>query len=366
VKILFVGRKFGGVAGGVERTSIELMNELVQRGHRPMLLTWDNEDAQTFYPLRSGVVWKKLRMGDPKIRASWGMRLSRQFRIRSIVRDLSPDAIIGFQHGSFLAVALASVGLGIPVIAAERNAPQRFEYLSGKRSRGLIFLSLMLAKKVTVQFSEYKKHYPWFLRNRMVDIPNPIKPAEVVADPVGGKRKTLLFVGHLSYQKNPKVLLKAFREVLLDFPDWQLCLIGDGEYRQEIEQFIHENGLEDHVKLLGLSTRLPEDYRAAQLFCLPSLWEGFPNALAEAMAHGLPSVGFADCAGVNLLIRPNLNGLLAAGNSNAASLAIALRQMMGAPEQRARFGKEAIITVTAYKPKLIFDQWEGLFVDLLK
>ena len=66
----------------------------------------------------------------------------------------------------------------------------------------------------------------------------------------------------------------------------------------------------------GAVTDVAAEYAAADLFCLPSRWEGFPNTVAEALAHGLPAVAYEGCAGTGDLVEPGENGLLAAGNGD--------------------------------------------------
>ena len=101
-------------------------------------------------------------------------------------------------------------------------------------------------------------------------------------------------------------------------------------------------------------------YRRASLFCMPSQWEGFPNALAEAMAHGLPAVGYRGCAGVRDLIVHGENGLLAEGNGNVQSLFETLDRLMADPMRRRRMEDAAIKSVQQYHPDLIFSRWEQL------
>ncbi len=366
MRVLFVGRKFGGVAGGVERSVITLLNELQARGHKSSLLTWDTSDAQTHYRLNPGIEWIKLDAGNPKVKASWRLRWRRQQRIRRAVSELAPDVIVGFQHGAFLAVRIATLGMGIPVVAAERNAPQRFDYLRRGRYRIFTFLSFLFATRITIQFENYRRYYPWFLRSRMVHIPNPVARANVLAKPAGktGGMKILLMVGHLSYQKNPSVLVSAFSELSEQFPDWELHIVGDGEYRPQIEGQIAQLKLTNSIILRGVHKDISALYQSAHLFCLPSLWEGFPNALAEALAHGLPAVGFEECAGVNHLIRHRHNGLLAKGNSNAATLAASLGELMQDATQRAAMGAEAVHSVSQYTPERVFAAWEHLLTSL--
>jgi len=116
--------------------------------------------------------------------------------------------------------------------------------------------------------------------------------------------------------------------------------------------------------VIGAALDVSAEYRTADLFCLPSRWEGFPNAIAEAMAHGLPAVAFRQCAGVDELIVPGRNGQLADGNGDADALAAALRPLMEDADARERLGMEARKIAEAFRPEAVFDRWERLFRDL--
>ena len=99
-------------------------------------------------------------------------------------------------------------------------------------------------------------------------------------------------------------------------------------------------------------------YINSHLFCLPSEWEGFPNVVAEAMAHGLPVIGFSDCSGVNQLVNSGETGLLASGNADPNSLANALVSLMSDGGLRSKMGSNGAIAIKKYSPKNILNQWE--------
>jgi glycosyltransferase involved in cell wall biosynthesis len=367
MKILFVNRLYDQIVGGVEAQSIALMNDLVARGHSVELLSWDRAHAQTWYPLDYRVVWHKLDIGDAAQKAGWRSRLRRQGAIRRIVSRARPDVVIAFQDGAFLAAATAMLGLGIPVVAAERNAPQRFDHLrSGKRRGRFVFQTFRLADCITVQWNDYIREYPAWLRERIVSIPNPVSPVAVRANPGGGldARRRLLSVGRLGYPKNQSALVEAFAQIAEKAPNWRLLLVGAGEDERKLKQMVQARTLQDKVEFVGAVKEVGPYYLDSHLFCLPSRWEGFPNALAEAMAHGLPAVGYAECAGVGQLIKSGRNGLLAAGNGSPETLADCLLALMADDDMRRRMGEEAAATVAPYAPNVVFDQWESLFRDL--
>lgn len=366
MKILFVSRLFHEVSGGVERMAIELMNEMVAREHVVELLSWDRSGAQTFYPLDDRIVWHKLDLGDANRRATWRMRATRQLAIRRLLKEVKPDVLIAFQNGPFFATSVAALGLSIPGISAERNAPQRYDHTQVGQWRGAIFQTFRLADRITVQLPEYIEQYPGFLRSRMVCIPNPVRRANTLARPdiADGGRYVLLSVGRLSYQKNQSVLIEAFARVSKAFPSWQLLLVGSGEDEGHLRALAREYELPDRIEFAGAIREVERCYQQSHLFCLPSRWEGFPNALAEAMAHGLPSVGFRDCAGVGQLIKPGVTGILAPLMGSAKSLSESLADLMADGSARRQMGQQAIAQMETYTPRDIFDRWDALFKEM--
>ncbi len=365
MRILFAWRKYDQVVGGVERMSIALMNEMARRGHDVFLLSWDREGATPYYEMDPRITWHKLDSGNPDRRAGWGVRIKRALKIRRFMKKSRPDIVLAFMDGVFLSVKLATLGLGVPAVEAERCSASRFKYLESGRYVGLIFQSLRLAKRITVQLESYRKDYPAYLRNRIVSIPNPVFQAEGHANPGGvpGQVKILLSIGRLSYQKNYTVLIKAFAALAPEFPEWTLKIVGDGEEKDVLINLVRDLGIKNRVEIMGAVKDVKALYGAAHLFCLPSRWEGFPNALAEALAHGLPAVGFAGCPGVSDLIGEGINGMLARGSDNQDALAEALRSLMTDDKKRMRCGHAAVKSMEPYKPEAIFDAWERFFLQ---
>ena len=106
---------------------------------------------------------------------------------------------------------------------------------------------------------------------------------------------------------------------------------------------------------------LRREYDAAQLFVLPSRYESFGLAVAEALSHGLPAVAFADCAGANMMIKPGLNGELAdVTGDRAGALAAKFRPLMVDENFRLRLAEHADIGRRDHELPVVLDKWESL------
>ena len=155
MRVLFVARAIDGVAGGVERMITTIMNVLVKQGHQVDFLTWDLAGAVSFYSLAPEIVWHRLNLGNPAVKATFWMKIRRAVELRRLIRRLQPDVLVCFQTGVFTAMRAYSVGMSIPVIAAERNAPSRFNYIQAGRYETLTYQLFRCAERDLVQCESY-------------------------------------------------------------------------------------------------------------------------------------------------------------------------------------------------------------------
>ena len=104
----------------------------------------------------------------------------------------------------------------------------------------------------------------------------------------------IITMGRLSHAKGQWHLVRAFQKVIEEFPDLKLYILGDGELRNYIETLAGEMGFKNNIVFKGFQKNPFAFLAGARLFVFPSLFEGFPNALVEAMACGIPVVS-SDC-----------------------------------------------------------------------
>ena len=153
--------------------------------------------------------------------------------------------------------------------------------------------------------------------------------------PLPGRATRLLFVARLVYQKGLDVLLQAMAQT----PNVALEVIGDGEARVELEKLAVSLGLSQRIHFDGWRSRpeLPDCYRAADVFVLPSRHEGMPNAILEAMACGLPVIA-TRISGNEELVRDGETGLLIPPDEPIA-LAAALSALAADDQLRRHMGR---------------------------
>lgn len=364
LRLIFVARKFANIAGGLERISIDLMNEMAKRGHQVGLMTWDETSAVTHYPLDARVRWLKLDIGNPETPSRMKDRLARLRKFRSFAKEFCPDVILGFQSGAALFSRVATFGLGIKILAAERVSPDMWKYVrTGLGYRILDVYSLVLADRITVQFPDYTKRYPRILWHKIVAIHNPVfHRVSENRNENASDEKILLYVARFCFQKNHELLINAFAQLSGAFEDWKLVLAGDGEYDDRVRAHVARLGLQDRVVFCGAVRDVDSWYRRADLVAFPSYFEGFPNALAEALASGIPCVGLRDTLGVNSLIEDKVNGLLV--DATPEAFACGLASLMSDPEARKRMSAEARKIISKYAPQNSYGLWESLLREM--
>jgi glycosyltransferase EpsF len=152
--------------------------------------------------------------------------------------------------------------------------------------------------------------FPFALAKQITFLPNGIDMNRFypkVTVPASGKAVNLLFVGRLSFEKNPLFLIDVLRQLHTIGMPAHLSFVGIGELTEELRAKAATYGLADSISLLGLRDDIPDLMRAADLLLMPSLYEGFGIVLLEAQACSLPCIAStgvpptADCGGVTFL-----------------------------------------------------------------
>ena len=154
---------------------------------------------------------------------------------------------------------------------------------------------------------------------------------------------TLLSVGRLRYQKDHSALLRALPTVLTQFPNVEMLIAGDGLLRESLQEEAASLGISDKVQFLGIRHDIPVLMSLADLFVFPSRFEGMPNAVLEAISHGLAVIATA-VQGVDEIIHDGENGLLVPVEDPVA-LSDAILRLLKDPVERRGLGGAARETI---------------------
>jgi glycosyltransferase involved in cell wall biosynthesis len=175
----------------------------------------------------------------------------------------------------------------------------------------------------------------------------------------------VLSVGRLAEQKGHIYLLEAIPAIVKQFPKTVFAIAGDGLQRAELEARSEQLGISQSVRFLGTRSDVPELLQMADIFVLPSLWEGFPIALLEAMEAGLPVIA-TRVEGVEEIIVDGSNGLLLPPGDPEA-LQFALQRMLAQPDLRVNLGTAGKTLVQGtFRLDQMGRKYESLFLRLLE
>lgn len=174
----------------------------------------------------------------------------------------------------------------------------------------------------------------------------------------------LLSVGRLVYQKAHEVLIACMPEVLKEFPNAKAWIFGEGPLRTDLQKQIERLGISNSVKLPGKSDHIPSLLASADIFVLPSRWEGLPIALLEAMSAGLPCIA-TKVEGVDEVLVEGKHGLFVPVE-NPKILAQAILQLLRHPETRMEMGTAARQHIsTSYTVDRMCNQYLSLMLECL-
>ena len=187
----------------------------------------------------------------------------------------------------------------------------------------------------------------------------------------------LVSAGRLTAQKGQIHLIRAFRQIRERHPEAGLVIFGEGGLRNALEACIRDLGLQEHVLLAGETRELPSCLVRSDLFVMSSLFEGFSNAMLEAMALGLPVIS-ADCpTGPRELLAPEtdparkaeapeyasfgvLTPPMSGGKKAEEAFAGAVMRLLEEPALLAHYRRQSLRRAEAYSMERIFPQWEAL------
>jgi glycosyltransferase involved in cell wall biosynthesis len=225
--------------------------------------------------------------------------------------------------------------------------------------KGLRRCTYPRADVVVVQTEAALRSFSRAMRSSALIIPNPVvRPSPSRNDLSFALVKPLAAsVGRLTHVKGFDLVLHAFARVRAMHPQWTLAIVGDGPLLSTLERLCDELRIRDRVLFTGRIKDPGEILKLADLFVMSSRFEGFPNALCEAMAHGVAVIS-TDCpSGPRAIIRNNIDGVLTP-NGDVEALAEAMDRLMADEVERRRLGQIAKYVTHRFGLDKVMAMWE--------
>ncbi len=209
--------------------------------------------------------------------------------IRRAIVSVRPDVVISFIDLTNVTVLMATRGLGVPVIVSERIDPHH--HAIGRLANALRRITYPSAARIVVQTERAAQFFTGYPASKLVILANPVPAATAHARPaesLSNGRWRIIGVGRLDPQKGFDLLVKAFARLAARFPEWDVVIFGQGPERAALLAAVEAHGLTGRFEVAAPTTQVAAELAASHVFAFPSRYEGFPNALAEAMVAGLP------------------------------------------------------------------------------
>jgi glycosyltransferase involved in cell wall biosynthesis len=348
--------------GGAERILAVMANYWVEKGKEVTIVTFDSKGTAPFYNLTGNVTL--LSLGILTDSTSFIAGLSNNFKrlliLRKTIHSTRPDVVISFLIRTNVRVLLATLGLKVPVIVSERSDP--FLAQPGYVWRLLAKATYPFATRITVFTQHATNYFPSSLRKKVWVIPNPVAITNYKAT-YQNKACQLVAVGRLEYVKGFDLLIKAFAIVRRQCPEITLTIWGEGSQRRELEILRDELNLSDHIFLPGITKDIASTLSKADLFVQASRWEGFGNALCEAMAVGLPVIS-TTCSGPQEIIRDGVDGVLVPVE-NINAIADAILDLLANASKRQQLATNATQITRRFNLEDIMGQWDELLAEVI-
>ncbi len=351
--------------GGAERVATNLATAWTQRGWQVAIATFVRPDAESDFHVPESVRLFGLDLSETGIGLTRSVtkNLRRLMALRSIVRTFDPDVLVGMQPPANTLVALAGIVHRARTIGSERTYPPVLELgwlrtASRRFGYGLLNLVVAQTSEATSWLEAHTCAQRTFVIPNHVRWPLPPGPPVVnVENAIPAGCELVLAVGRLSPEKQFEKAIEAFGRIAGSRPSLHLAVLGAGPERDRIASVVACKDLSHRVTLPGRIGNLADWYGRASMLLLTSKFEGFPNALLEAMSYGVPAISYDCLAGPRDVIRNGMDGFLVPPD-DVDAMAQKLARLADDAALRQRLSAAATEVRTRFSSERILDAWD--------
>lgn len=343
----------GMTRGGAERVIATLSNHFAKNGHEVSIVILKGECSG--YPLDAHVELRSARLSSGAKNAPAAMG----FYHRAVL-DIDPDVVVAFTQKSNLMACAAKrfLGLKTPLVISERANPFR----RGRKQQLAANALFTSADEIVCQSIVVSRYYEDHAAGVPVEvIPNPLDKSCIADRPSGEREPFLLSVGRLCEQKRHDLSIRALTRLNEDFPDLRLKVCGEGPDLEKLRQLARALGVVERVEFCGNVPNVMRSNASATAYLMTSDFEGFPNALIEAVASGIPTVSTDFSPGLaHELVSEAENGFVVPAGDDRA-IAAAVRHLLEHPISASELGKSAKSARGRFDLDRVADKWLAAF-----
>lgn len=354
MRILIIFDDYFGGAGNVAQL---LAREL--REDNDVILMPTNEHTSPRYEL-SNIRLAPYRL---QVRKSDFLFLGKRILtpLRCSILEHSPDLVISFLDVINTLVCLSLRDENVALIVSERNDPIKS---APSPPWGIMRrYAYERADIITVQFPSFISSLGKKLERKVRVTPNIIQPAPHKTVPAVHHPLRLVSVGRLTHQKRFDRMLAIMGRFIQSHPDATLSIYGDGELREQLSLQVKESGLSENVLFMGVTSDVHAALIESDVFLMTSQFEGFPNALSEALAVGLPSVSYACHQGIRDLVG---EGGIVVEEGDVDSYLGALNELATSNVSWMRCSRGALDSADRYGATRVVPQWKQCMSDAMR
>ncbi|MFX1328199.1 MAG: glycosyltransferase family 4 protein [Promethearchaeota archaeon] len=334
MNILLISHFFPPHKGGVETASYNTMNFLTKFGHKVIVITSkDDENKINSEEKYESLIYRFKSFYPPEIRSftqssSFGFMPKAILKLPKIIRNHNIHLI--HVQGRFFPISIFSALLNIlifkrpMVITAQGRLRGGFtEFIERIFDKVITKTIYQKCNKIICVSRSLLSHFlqQQIKRKKLIIIPNgvdinlftKIESSKVLDKYIKEKKdcKKIIFIGRLDKQKGVEYLIRSIPNVVKKYENLHLFIIGSGHLENELKNLTKTLQIQPYITFIDAIPldRMPEYYSAADIFCLPSIHEGFPLSIAEALSIGLVIVA-SNTEGIPDALIEERNGFL--------------------------------------------------------
>lgn len=353
-------------AGGAERVISIMANYWAAQGAEVTLITLADSSKAPFYELNPAVQYTTLGVAEvsPTVIHAISNNMKRLLALRHAIKQSHPQVVISFITPMNILVCLATLGLKVLVVVSERTEPT-MEH-PGRMWDILRRITYPFTDHVVLVSDYARNFFPKSVRKNAVTIPNPvILPDKTSLGDAVLPKQAIVAMGRFEPQKGFDLLLEAFAKIKDKHPEWSLTILGDGKLRPTLEALRSGLGLNSKVHMPGIVNKPYGYLRQADLFVMSSRYEGFPNALCEAMASGMAVISFDCKTGPGEIINDGVDGILVPPE-DVDALADAMSRVMGDETKRKQLKAAAPKIIERFGLEKVMGMWNDVINEGIK